>query len=65
MLLSFHYRQEIKFILIFQVVQLNKAPLIITFVGTENLNVGHVFSYEDEVEKYIEEYKAVLEQNLI
>ncbi|KAG5676139.1 hypothetical protein PVAND_005990 [Polypedilum vanderplanki] len=47
------------------IVQLNKAPLIITFVGTESTNIGHLLTYANEVDKYLEEYKIVLEQNLI
>lgn len=44
----------------FQVVQMNKSPLVLTFVGSENLNAGHVMSLENEFDKYLEDYKAAV-----
>jgi len=44
------------------IVQMNKNPLIVTFVGSENCNTGHIMSMEDELDKYLEDYKlAVVE----
>ena len=48
---------------ILQVVQLNKSPLIITFVGTENCNTGHILSLDNEIDKYIGEYKVILDRD--
>ncbi|XP_070505131.1 ragulator complex protein LAMTOR3 homolog [Chironomus tepperi] len=45
------------------VVQLNKTPLIITFVGTENCNTGHILSLDNEIDKYIGEYKVILDRD--
>ncbi|CAG9797679.1 unnamed protein product [Chironomus riparius] len=45
------------------VVQLNKSPLIITFVGTENCNTGHILSLDNEIDKYIGEYKVILDRD--
>ena len=50
-------------ITILQVVQLNKSPLIITFVGTENCNTGHILSLDNEIDKYIGEYKVILDRD--
>lgn len=44
-----------------QVVQLNKSSIIVTFVGTENCNTGHILSLDNEIDKYIVEYKAILD----
>lgn len=46
---------------VFQVVQMNKSPLIVTFVGSENCNTGHILSLEDEIDKYLDELSAVVE----
>lgn len=45
---------------VFKVVQMNKSPLIVTFVGSENCNTGHILSLEDEVDKYLEDYKSAV-----
>lgn len=47
----------------FQVVQLNKSSLIVTFVGTENCNTGHILSLDNEIDKYIVEYKVILDRD--
>lgn len=39
---------------------MNKSPLIVTFVGSENCNLGHILSLEDEVDKYLEDYKSAV-----
>lgn len=49
-------------ILYLKIVQMNKNPLLITFVGSDNCNTGHIMSLEDELDKYLEDYKlAVVE----
>lgn len=47
------------------IIQLNKFPLIITFIGTENCNTGHILAFENEVDRYLEEYKIILDHNLM
>ena len=47
------------------IIQLNKYPLIITFIGTENCNTGHILAFENEVDRYLEEYKIILDHNLM
>lgn len=50
----------------FQIVQMNKSPLTLTFVGSETCNTGHILSLENEVDKYLEEYKlAVLDNQML
>lgn len=39
---------------------MNKSPLVLTFVGSENLNAGHVMSLENEFDKYLADYKAAV-----
>lgn len=34
----------------YQIVQMNKLPLIITFVASDNCNTGHILSLESELE---------------
>ncbi|EDW12903.1 ragulator complex protein LAMTOR3 homolog [Drosophila mojavensis] len=46
----------------YQVVQMNKLPLILTFVGAEDCNTGHILALEHQVDDYLEEIKlAVIE----
>lgn len=48
----------------FQVIQMNKNPLIVTFVGSENFNTGHIIALNDQLDKYLEDYKlAVTDPN--
>lgn len=44
----------------FQVIQMNKLPLIVTFIGTEDCNTGHVLALEDEMDNYLEEIKQTV-----
>ncbi|CAO1301815.1 unnamed protein product [Diamesa serratosioi] len=47
-----------------QVIQMNKNPLIVTFVGSDNFNTGHIIALNDQLDKYLEDYKlAVTDPN--
>lgn len=43
----------------FQIVQMNKLPLIVTFIGDENCNIGHVLAIESEIEPYLDEINSI------
>lgn len=43
---------------------MNKNPLVVTFVGSENCNTGYIMSLEDELDKYLEDYKLAVVDNL-
>lgn len=43
---------------------MNKNPLIVTFVGSDNFNTGHIIALNDQLDKYLEDYKlAVTDPN--
>lgn len=44
----------------YQVIQMNKMPLVLTFVGTENMNIGHVLAVEHEINGYLDDFKVVV-----
>lgn len=44
----------------YQVVQMNKLPLILTFVGTENCNTGHLLALEHQLDSHLEEIKLAV-----
>lgn len=39
---------------------MNKFPLIVTFIGTENCNIGHILSLENQMDKNLEELKLAV-----
>lgn len=43
-----------------QVVQMNKLPLILTFVGAEDCNTGHILALEHQVDSYLEDIKLAV-----
>lgn len=43
-----------------QVVQLNKLPLIVTFIGTENCNTGHILAIEAQIDGHLDEIKQTV-----
>lgn len=43
-----------------QVVQMNKLPLILTFVGSEDCNTGHILALEHQVDSYLEDIKLAV-----
>ncbi|TDG42236.1 hypothetical protein AWZ03_011345 [Drosophila navojoa] len=44
----------------YQVVQMNKLPLILTFVGAEDCNTGHILALEHQVDGYLEDMKLAV-----
>lgn len=50
------------FVSLSQVIQMNKLPLILNFVGTTDCNTGHILSLEPLIEPLLGELKgAVIE----
>lgn len=43
-----------------QVIQLNKLPLIVTFIGTSNCNTGHILALESQIDSYLDEIKQTV-----
>lgn len=39
---------------------MNKLPLIVTFIGDENCNVGHILAIESEIDPYLEEINGII-----
>lgn len=39
---------------------MNKHPLIVTFIGSENLNIGHIFSIENQIDSYLDDLKLAV-----
>ncbi|XP_030556960.1 ragulator complex protein LAMTOR3 homolog [Drosophila novamexicana] len=44
----------------YQVVQMNKLPVILTFVGAEDCNTGHILALEHQVDGYLEDIKLAV-----
>ncbi|KAH8392157.1 hypothetical protein KR215_002123 [Drosophila sulfurigaster] len=47
----------------YQVVQMNKLPLILTFVGAEDCNTGHILALEHQVDGYLEDIKMAVTES--
>ncbi|TMW47828.1 hypothetical protein DOY81_007101 [Sarcophaga bullata] len=47
----------------YQVVQMNKLPLILTFVGSENCNTGHILALEQQLDTYLEDMKLAVSES--
>lgn len=39
---------------------MNKFPLIVTFIGSENLNIGHIFAIENQIDPYLDDLKLAV-----
>jgi mitogen-activated protein kinase kinase 1 interacting protein 1 len=39
---------------------MNKMPLVLTFVGSETMNIGHVLAVEDEINGHLDDFKVVV-----
>lgn len=48
------------FIQFLQVVQMNKLPLILTFVGAENCNTGHILALDHQLDAHLEDMKLAV-----
>ncbi|XP_058442824.1 ragulator complex protein LAMTOR3 homolog [Malaya genurostris] len=44
----------------YQMVQMNKLPLVLTFIGTENCNIGHILSMDQQIDTMLEELKTAV-----
>uniref|UniRef100_U5EXG3 Putative mitogen-activated protein kin n=1 Tax=Corethrella appendiculata TaxID=1370023 RepID=U5EXG3_9DIPT len=44
----------------YQVLQMNKLPLVVTFIGTENCNIGHILSLDLQIETMLDELKLAV-----
>lgn len=41
---------------------MNKLPLIVTFIGSETCNTGHILALESQIDSYLDDVKqAVIE----
>ncbi|XP_061389827.1 late endosomal/lysosomal adaptor, MAPK and MTOR activator 3 [Musca autumnalis] len=47
----------------YQVVQMNKLPLILTFVGSENCNTGHILALEHQLDAYLEDMRLAVSES--
>lgn len=46
----------------YQVVQMNKLPLVVTFVGRENCNTGHILALESQIDAFLEDVKLAVNE---
>ncbi|XP_054742767.1 ragulator complex protein LAMTOR3 homolog [Anastrepha obliqua] len=46
----------------YQVVQMNKLPLILTFVGGEHCNSGHILALEHQLDAHLEDIKSAVNE---
>lgn len=44
----------------YQVVQMNKLPLVVTFIGAENCNIGHILAIDHQIDAMLEELKTAV-----
>ncbi|XP_055537563.1 ragulator complex protein LAMTOR3 homolog [Wyeomyia smithii] len=44
----------------YQVVQMNKLPLVVTFIGAENCNIGHILAMDQQIDVMLEELKTAV-----
>ncbi|XP_075152665.1 late endosomal/lysosomal adaptor, MAPK and MTOR activator 3 [Haematobia irritans] len=47
----------------YQVVQMNKLPLILTFVGSENCNTGLILALEQQMDEYLEDMRLAVSES--
>lgn len=45
----------------YQVIQINKQPLVITFIGSDNCNTGHILSLEQHISPLLKDLAGVVE----
>lgn len=41
---------------------MNKLPLILTFVGSENCNTGHILALEHQLDAYLEDMRLAVSE---
>ncbi|XP_031624649.1 ragulator complex protein LAMTOR3 homolog [Contarinia nasturtii] len=44
----------------YQIIQMNKLPLIVTFIGSEDCNTGHILALSDQIDNYLDEIKQTV-----
>uniref|UniRef100_A0A1Q3FB82 Putative mitogen-activated protein n=1 Tax=Culex tarsalis TaxID=7177 RepID=A0A1Q3FB82_CULTA len=44
----------------YQVIQMNKLPLVVTFIGTENCNIGLILAMDQQIDTMLEELKTAV-----
>ncbi|XP_053681731.1 ragulator complex protein LAMTOR3 homolog [Sabethes cyaneus] len=44
----------------YQVVQMNKLPLVVTFIGAENCNIGHILAMDQQIDAMLDELKTAV-----
>ncbi|VVC88593.1 ragulator complex protein LAMTOR3 homolog [Leptidea sinapis] len=44
----------------YQVIQINKLPLVITFIGSDNCNTGHILALESQIDPYLKDLESVV-----
>lgn len=46
-----YYFKKFEFLLTnFQVIQMNKLPLVVSFIASHNCNTGHILSLENKID---------------
>lgn len=48
----------------YQVIQMNKLPLILNFIGTADCNTGHILSLEPLIEPLLDELRGAVIESL-
>lgn len=43
---------------------MNKLPLIITFIGSDNCNIGHILALESQIDGYLDDVKLAVTEAL-
>lgn len=39
---------------------MNKLPLIVTFIGSENCNTGHIMALDTQIDSYLDDIKQAV-----
>ncbi|GAB0097911.1 Ragulator complex protein LAMTOR3 homolog [Sergentomyia squamirostris] len=47
----------------YQIVQMNKLPLIVTFIGNQNCNVGHILAIEHQIDVFLDDIKLAVSES--
>lgn len=42
---------------------MNKLPLVVTFVGRENCNTGHILALEPQIDTFLEDIKLAVNES--
>jgi len=47
----------------YQVIQINKLPLVLTFIGSDNCNTGHIMSLEEHIDPLLNDLKLAVTES--